>query len=73
MALRQLSGKPPSWIYSAIVVVLGLTLLLGVLGWFWLVANGWDMPDSLGTILSTIAGGLGGALTMGGPTDGDTP
>jgi hypothetical protein len=37
------------------------------------VTNGYEMPDSLGTILSTIAGGLVGALTMGGPTDREPP
>ena len=71
MALKQLSKGTPGWLYSVIVLVLGLTLIAGVIGWFVLVVNGWEMPDSLGTILSTIAGGLVGALTMGGPTDRD--
>ena len=69
MALRQARKAPPPWFYSAIVLILGATLLMGVIGWFVLVTNGYEMPDSLGTILSTIAGGLVGALTMGGPTD----
>jgi hypothetical protein len=69
VALKQFSKASPSWLYSAIVVILGLTLLIGVIGWFVLVTSGWEMPDSLGTILSTIAGGLVGALTMGGSTD----
>lgn len=72
MALKQLSRGTPGWLYSVIVLVLGLTLLSGVIGWFVLVFNGWEMPDSLGTILSTIAGGLVGALTMSGPTDGES-
>jgi hypothetical protein len=72
MAVSQSRKGPPTWLYSAIVAVLGATLLIGVIGWFVLVTNGWEMPDSLGTILSTIAGGLVGALTMGGPTDRGT-
>lgn len=68
MAFGQARKPPPPWFYSVIVVILGVTLLIGVVGWFVLVTNGYEMPDSLGTILSTIAGGLVGALTMGGPT-----
>jgi hypothetical protein len=73
MAIRQARKALPPWFYSAIVIVLGATLLIGVVGWFVLVTNGYEMPDSLGTILSTIAGGLVGALTMSGPTDGEPP
>ena len=69
MALRQMQKGPPGWLFSVIVVVLGLTLLIGVIGWFVLVTSDYEMPDSLGTILSTIAGGLVGALTMSGPSD----
>lgn len=69
MALRQMQKGPPGWLFSVIVVVLGLTLLIGVVGWFVLVTSDYEMPDSLGTILSTIAGGLVGALTMSGPGD----
>jgi hypothetical protein len=69
MAFRQARKAPPPWFYSAIVMVLGATLLIGVIGWFLLVTNGYEMPDSLGTILSTVAGGLVGALTMSGSTD----
>ena len=73
MVTKQAPKGPPPWVFSAIVVVLGATLLIGVIGWFVLVTSGWEMPDSLGTILSTIAGGLVGALTMSGPTDRQTP
>jgi hypothetical protein len=69
MAFRQARKAPPPWFYSVIVVILGATLLIGVVGWFVLVTNGYEMPDSLGTILSTIAGGLVGALTMSGTGD----
>ena len=73
MAVRQARKAPPPWFYSAIVLILGATLLMGVIGWFVLVTNGYEMPDSLGTILSTVAGGLVGALTMSGPTDREPP
>jgi hypothetical protein len=73
MAFRQARKAPPPWFYSVIVVILGATLLIGVVGWFVLVTNGYEMPDSLGTILSTIAGGLVGALTMSGSTDREPP
>jgi hypothetical protein len=69
MALRQLQKGAPAWLFSVIVLVLGMTLLIGVVGWFVLVTSDYEMPDSLGTILSTIAGGLVGALTMSGPSD----
>ena len=69
MALRQLQKGAPAWLFTVIVLTLGLTLLIGVIGWFVLVTSDYEMPDSLGTILSTIAGGLVGALTMSGPSD----
>jgi hypothetical protein len=68
-ALQQLPKGPPGWLYVWLVLILGVTLVAGVIGWFLLVTNGYEMPDSLGTIMSTIAGGLVGALSMGGPTD----
>lgn len=71
MATRNQRGETPQWLYAAVVSVLGITLLIGVVGWFVLVDREREMPDSLGTILSTIAGGLVGALTMGGPSRGD--
>jgi hypothetical protein len=73
MAFRQTRKAPPPWFYSVIVLILGATLLIGVIGWFVLVTNGYEMPDSLGTILSTIAGGLVGALTMSGSTGREPP
>ena len=74
MATTGKRRESSPWLYTAIVSILGVTLLIGVIGWFVLVGRGDEMPDSLGTIMSTIAGGLVGALTMGGPLgDGEQP
>jgi hypothetical protein len=45
-------------LYFAVIVVLGAVLLIGVLGWLLLAADGKSMPDGLGVILGTVAGAL---------------
>jgi uncharacterized integral membrane protein len=55
----------PVWLYVLIVLILGATLIVGVVCWVWLTFDDKDIPDGLATLLATIAGGLVGALTMG--------
>jgi hypothetical protein len=55
----------PLWLYVLIVLILGATLIVGVVCWVWLTFDDKDIPDGLATLLATIAGGLVGALTMG--------
>jgi hypothetical protein len=50
-------------LYLAIIIVLGTILLIGVLGWLLLAANGKTAPDGLGVILGTVAGGLVALVT----------
>jgi hypothetical protein len=58
--------QPPiGFLYSFIVLVLGATLLTGVVSWVWLTFEGRALPSGLATVLATIAGGLVGALTAG--------
>jgi hypothetical protein len=64
MAVRRRSTAPPGWLYLVIVLILGATLLIGVVSWIWLAFENDDMPDGLATLLATVAGGLVGALTM---------
>ena len=45
-------------VYLAVIAILGLVLIIGVLGWLLLAANGKSMPDGLGVILGTVAGAL---------------
>jgi hypothetical protein len=65
MAARRLPPRAPDWLYILIVLILGATLLVGVVSWIWLTFENEQMPDGLATVLATIAGGLVGALTMG--------
>jgi hypothetical protein len=65
MAARRLPPRAPDWLYVLIVLILGATLLVGVISWIWLTFENESMPDGLATVLATIAGGLVGALTMG--------
>lgn len=55
----------PAWLYTAIVLILGVTLITGVISWVWLTFDGKPLPDGLATLLATIAGGLVGTLTAG--------
>ncbi len=56
------SSAAPFWLYLLIVLILGATLIIGVVCWIWLTFDGRAMPDGLATVLATIAGGLVGAL-----------
>jgi hypothetical protein len=60
-------GRPPTlvWLYVFIVLILGATLLTGVVSWVWLTFEDRALPPGLATVLATIAGGLVGALTAG--------
>jgi hypothetical protein len=45
-------------LYFALIVILGVVLIVGVVGWLLLALTGRAMPDGLGVILGTVAGGL---------------
>jgi hypothetical protein len=64
MAVRKPPSPAPGWLYPLIVLILGATLIIGVVSWVWLTFENESMPDGLATVLATIAGGLVGALTM---------
>ena len=65
MPPRRLSPIATDLIFISIVLILGATLILGVVSWIWLTFEDREMPDGLATVLATVAGGLVGALTMG--------
>jgi hypothetical protein len=50
-------------VYLAVVTILGVTLLIGVGGWLALVFNNRTMPDGLGVVIGTVAGGLVGLIS----------
>ncbi|MEN4478757.1 hypothetical protein [Mycolicibacterium cosmeticum] len=50
-------------LYLAVIIALGSVLVIGVLGWLGLAATGKTMPDGLGVILGTVAGGLVGLIS----------
>jgi hypothetical protein len=45
-------------LYLTVIIVLGAVLVIGVGGWLLLAATDRKMPDGLGVILGTVAGGL---------------
>lgn len=45
-------------LYLAVIAVLGAVLLIGVVGWLLLAGSDRNMPEGLGVILGTVAGGL---------------
>lgn len=45
-------------LYLAVILILGVVLIVGVIGWFILAWNDKTIPDGLGVILGTVAGGL---------------
>jgi hypothetical protein len=45
-------------LYLAVIIVLGAVLVIGVAGWLVLAATDQKMPEGLGVILGTVAGGL---------------
>jgi hypothetical protein len=51
-------GRPPTlvWLYVFIVLILGATLLTGVVSWVWLTFEDRALPTGLATVLATIAG-----------------
>ena len=65
--IPQPDGRPESLgpvsklnrsLYLTVIIVLGLVLLIGVVGWLILAAQGRQLPEGLGVILGTVAGGL---------------
>jgi hypothetical protein len=50
-------------LYMAVIIMLGLVLLIGVIGWLILAAKDKTFPDGLGVILGTVAGGLVGMVS----------
>ena len=50
-------------VYFTVVAILGATLLLGVGGWLVLVFTNRTMPDGLGVVIGTVAGGLVGLIS----------
>lgn len=45
-------------LYLIVISILGAVLTIGVLGWLLLAMNDRAMPEGLGVILGTVAGGL---------------
>lgn len=45
-------------LYLVVIVILGLVLILGVIGWLILTGLGTALPEGLGVILGAVAGGL---------------
>lgn len=45
-------------VYLVVIAILGVVLVIGVVGWLLLAADGKSMPDGLGVILGTVAGAL---------------
>lgn len=52
-------------LYMAIIVVLGLVVVGGVVGWFIFAWEDKTVPDGLIAIIAGAAGALGGALSVG--------
>lgn len=50
-------------LYLVVICFLGAVLLIGVVGWLILALNDRTMPDGLGVILGTAAGGLVGLIS----------
>lgn len=45
-------------LYLVVIVILGVVLLVGVVGWLYLAAKDKTMPEGLGVILGALSGGL---------------
>ncbi|HEY0358353.1 MAG TPA: hypothetical protein VGD11_07205 [Mycobacteriales bacterium] len=54
-------------VYLAVIWILGATLVIGVVGWIVLSFTDRRMPDGLGVVIGTVAGGLVGLIS--GKTD----
>jgi hypothetical protein len=50
-------------LYLGVICILGFVLVVGVVGWVTLALNNKTMPDGLGVILGTAAGGLVGLIS----------
>ena len=55
-------------LYLVVIIVLGLVLVVGVVGWLLLAFTDRTMPDALGVILGTVAGGLVALISTNGGT-----
>lgn len=75
MQLRPSRAGLPDWLYILVVVSLGVYFIVGGVAWAIIAYEGRTIPDSLSTILATIAGGLVGVLApsrrSAGPTGPD--
>jgi hypothetical protein len=49
-------------LYEMVIWILGSVLVVGVLGWIALTFDGRAMPDGLGVVIGTVAGGLVGLI-----------
>jgi hypothetical protein len=72
---RKIEGTQ-EWLYLAIASALALYLVIGVIGWTWMILAGVEVPAAFTTILAAIVGSLAGILsplrppgTSGGTTD----
>jgi hypothetical protein len=45
-------------LYFAVIVLLGVVLVIGVVGWLLLAANSRAMPSGLSALLGTVTGAL---------------
>jgi hypothetical protein len=50
-------------LYERVIWILGLVLVVGVVGWLGLAFTGHTMPDGLGVVIGTVAGGLVGLIS----------
>jgi hypothetical protein len=50
-------------LYETVIWILGLVLVVGVVGWLALAFTGRAMPDGLGVVIGTVAGGLVGLIS----------
>jgi hypothetical protein len=50
-------------VYLTVVWILGATLVIGVVGWIVLAFTDRRMPDGLGVVIGTVAGGLVGLIS----------
>jgi len=50
-------------LYERVIWILGLVLVIGVVGWLALAFTGHAMPDGLGVVIGTVAGGLVGLIS----------
>lgn len=57
----------PSWLHILVVAALGAYLIIGAVAWVIFAYEGRDFPESLGTTIATIAGGLVGVLSAPAP------